>query len=895
VIATIVLLLPGLATMALAQTSQLAFDPLEASVDCGGTVAVDVTIADVADLQGFALYVQYDPDILTFDGAVAGADLDTWCPGSTPFFEVYPPTGGMVRIDGALLGCTMSTASPVDLVTLTFSPGTTKATSAVSIAGMTILRNSGNQTIVYSVVDGSIANICNTAPVVTPASFTIPENSAGGTSVGTVDASDADASDALTFTITAGNEAGGFAINPVSGEITVADPGVLDFETTPSFGLQVTATDDDPDNPLAGSALITVDLTDVNEAPVVDDIPDQAINEGESFTTLALDDHVVDVDNPDDEITWSYSGNTELTVTIDAARVATISIPAPDWSGSETITFTATDPGLLSDNDAATFTVIGVNDPPEVVQPVDQENVVGDSPSLQIEATDPESGTLEYAADGLPTGLTIDSATGLISGTIACGAEDVYTVDVIVSDDGAPVGQTTVSFTWTVTVLPAPAPLAAALTVDQVIAGNDDDGTTGISLSWPDLGAGYAVRVYRKGFGDYPEYDDAAGTVPDVAGIATQADAIDDGWVLADLVTAPGDVDEPSLRDVWYYIAFVENICGGASGPSPLSTGVLNYHLGDVAPAGAEPPYGDNLVNSADVSALGWAYATVPADGDYNANCDVGPTETGAVTGRPTTDNQIEFEDLILFAINYGEVGKGAAAPQPSACNQLTICVPEATADGRVDVGLWLEADGTLKGASIPLVWNADVVRPTGFTSGDLALAQAGQALILAPEPGVLDVGLFGASDAGLSGGGLLATVTFEVLGPGDPSIGAGDIRARSVTNEAVALAAVVAAGAPEQLAIPDVSLLYPNFPNPFNPQTTLKFGVAVAGRVSLRIHDMRGQVVATLVNADRRAGTYTVVWDGTDVDGHPVASGVYLARLQTSDRRQVQRMTLLK
>ncbi|UCD17710.1 MAG: hypothetical protein JSV44_02065, partial [Candidatus Zixiibacteriota bacterium] len=107
-------------------------------------------------------------------------------------------------------------------------------------------------------------------------------------------------------------------------------------------------------------------------APVVSDIPDQTIAEGAAFTAINLDDYVSDADNTDDQITWTYSGNTELTVTIDGSRVATIGIPTADWNGAETITFIATDPDLLSDSDAATFTVTAVNDAPVVSDIPDQ-------------------------------------------------------------------------------------------------------------------------------------------------------------------------------------------------------------------------------------------------------------------------------------------------------------------------------------------------------------------------------------------------------------------------------------------------------------------------------------------------------------------------------------------
>jgi len=103
---------------------------------------------------------------------------------------------------------------------------------------------------------------------------------------------------------------------------------------------------------------------DVNDPPVVSGIPDQTIAEGSTFTTINLDDYVTDVDNTDAQMTWTYSGNSSLTVTIDASRKANITIPSVDWNGAETITFKATDPGALYDNDSATFTVTPVNDPP---------------------------------------------------------------------------------------------------------------------------------------------------------------------------------------------------------------------------------------------------------------------------------------------------------------------------------------------------------------------------------------------------------------------------------------------------------------------------------------------------------------------------------------------------
>jgi parallel beta-helix repeat protein len=110
-------------------------------------------------------------------------------------------------------------------------------------------------------------------------------------------------------------------------------------------------------------ATVSINVIAVNDPPVVTDIPSQTISEGLTFATITLDDYVSDVDNTDAEMTWTYSGNEELTVSI-VNRVATIIIPNPDWFGAETITFKVTDPGGLWDSDQATFTVANVNDPP---------------------------------------------------------------------------------------------------------------------------------------------------------------------------------------------------------------------------------------------------------------------------------------------------------------------------------------------------------------------------------------------------------------------------------------------------------------------------------------------------------------------------------------------------
>ena len=144
--------------------------------------------------------------------------------------------------------------------------------------------------------------------------------------------------------------------------------------------------------------------------PVVSDIPDQTVPEGGTFAAIYLDDYVTDPDNSDAEMTWTYSGNVQLSVSIGAGRVATVTIPDPDWNGSETITFKATDPGGLSDSDAATFTVTPVNDPPVADDGslTTSEDVAA---SITLAASDIEDGTPVFTSHTEP-------AHGTLSGTM---------------------------------------------------------------------------------------------------------------------------------------------------------------------------------------------------------------------------------------------------------------------------------------------------------------------------------------------------------------------------------------------------------------------------------------------------------------------------------------------
>jgi hypothetical protein len=88
---------------------------------------------------------------------------------------------------------------------------------------------------------------------------------------------------------------------------------------------------------------------------------------------------------------------------------------------------------------------------------------------------------------------------------------------------------------------------------------------------------------------------------------------------------------------------------------------------------------------------------------------------------------------------------------------------------------------------------------------------------------------------------------------------------------------------------------LYPNFPNPFNPETTIRYGVPQKGHVKLSVFNILGQQIRILVEKNQLPGYYEVIWDGCDGMGNRVASGVYIYRLEACAKIATRKMVVLK
>jgi hypothetical protein len=440
----------------------------------------------------------------------------------------------------------------------------------------------------------------------------------------------------------------------------------------------------------------------------------------------------------------------------------------------------------------------------------------------------------------------------------------------------------------TITVTEVTVPVIADLSATRLDSGNDHDGTVKIQVAWTATAPGTSVEVYRAGFGGYPLYDDAGGATPAVPSYPPGA-----GWTLTSL-TAPGGTDEPATRDQYFYVAFVQGAGLNVSTASNRTDGTLDYQLGDFT-NGLAAGTGDNLVTTADLSLLGSQYGISGAAVAPFAYLDVGPTSDGYVTGRPLTDHVLDFEDLVIVALNYQRVSGPQASARPASppvsakVDELSVGAPARVeaAGTRITAQLRLSGSGQVQGLSMALQWDSDVVRPLGATAG--ALLTSSEGVVFSPAPGKVDAVLLGTRSTGLTGEGDVAEIEFEVLRAGDPRIAIAGVVARDVANRPV----TVGLGASAH-DLPQTTALAMAGSNPFRGSTALELALAHPGRVEAELFSVDGRRVRRLMEGVQEPGVLRLEWNGRDDGGRGVPAGVYFLRVEADRQRFTRRLVLL-
>ena len=321
------------------------------------------------------------------------------------------------------------------------------STGAITVAGALDYETTAAYTLTVSVSDESLTaaaevtiNVTdvNEAPVITAqtAPFTVGENAAEGTAVGMVVATDEDeGDDDLTFAITSGNAGSVFAINGRSGAITTV--GTLDFETTPSYILQITASD----GSLSGTADITINMEDVNEPPMV--ASGQTFSVAEDAANGTIVGTVKANDTDGDNLTFSISsGNAGSVFAINrrSGAITTVGILDFETTPSYTLQITVSD-GILSGTADITINMEDVNEPPtvasgqtfSVAEGAANGTIVG---TVKANDTDGDNLTFSISSGNAGSVFAINRRSGAITvnGTLNYEIKQTYTLGIKVSD-----------------------------------------------------------------------------------------------------------------------------------------------------------------------------------------------------------------------------------------------------------------------------------------------------------------------------------------------------------------------------------------------------------------------------------------------------------------------------
>ncbi len=295
----------------------------------------------------------------------------------------------------------------------------------------------------------------------------------------------------------------------------------------------------------------------------------------------------------------------------------------------------------------------------------------------------------------------------------------------------------------------------------------------------------------------------------------------------------------------------------------------------------------DNRVGFDDFFILADLFGLTAEDAGFDPAFDLAPSE------------MIDFDDFFVFADNFGRsaAGAGKRVPMLAGLNaDARMYLDARTGMPSVDEEFVLDvrvADFVaVKGYGLQVQYDASQLEfVRALTDQPLGGSEFAAPQVLSDEGGILALAAHG--DVVADGEVALSLVFRTKTEIEDTVIEIID----SQTYDSEFGFNRLALPAPVQLQTrPETFALVNNYPNPFNPATTIKYALPQAADVELTIYNVVGQAVRTLVAEHQNAGRYVVEWDATNDHGHSLSSGMYFYRLQAGGEfLETKKMLLLK
>lgn len=318
------------------------------------------------------------------------------------------------------------------------------------------------------------------------------------------------------------------------------------------------------------------------------------------------------------------------------------------------------------------------------------------------------------------------------------------------------------------------------------------------------------------------------------------------------------------------------------------------------ADANGDPVYliaadGDMTVGVDDFQAFVMAYGSSAGDDNYNLQADV------------NDDGMVNVADFIEFITSWGRTAT-APATKPivllpgineNAEFSLSLGSERVVAGEFVAVDVSLANVEAVMGYGFTLNYDMDKFEFVSVASADedLLASTGGETLfhhVVADGQVTVANGLY--NGTAVSGGGDIVRFVFRVLYEFEDNARF-EVADGLVFDPSQLSNPAVVAGVLELQSTPREFALHQNFPNPFNPDTTIKYDLAESADVTLQIYNVLGQVVRTLVASEaQNAGRYQIRWNGMDERGVPVSSGIYFYQISADGKfSDVRKLMLLK
>jgi hypothetical protein len=402
------------------------------------------------------------------------------------------------------------------------------------------------------------------------------------------------------------------------------------------------------------------------------------------------------------------------------------------------------------------------------------------------------------------------------------------------------------------------------------------------------------IEIRKVAWGDYPQY----GT-PGLPAPSYPADHTG-GTLVTQTAAAAYDDNPCTPRDIYYYAAFSYDCAGNyssaTSGSKDRST---SYWLGDISPATT----GNGDIQLQDLALFALTFAKVQGGPSWNAEADFGPTDDHSRFGIPMPDDVVDFEDLMILAMNYGKVSPlgtsgglialSEAVPLGEQVSFRMVLISRDEETSTYAVMMENNAE-VLKGFSLKVAYGAGNALESVTASREMTGKGSDHFFgVIERESGVVELCAAALGvDAPFAYTGEVARVVVREQTTGAVQLKTVDLRDLNNNKDEVTLPGQGG----ETPFVPVTTALMQNHPNPFNPTTTITFDVAVAGDVRIEIYDVSGTLVRTLVNGSQGVGRHVATWDGRDGTGNQVHTGVYFCRMTAPGyTSQAKKMLLLK